>query len=180
MTPPATPDPSVPSANAGPGERLQATHGRPAGETGGHTVQDWEQPTPAPFVPKGAAAAASAVVVPQPARPVADEEADEPSPPTEAIYLRPVAEPAAKARPGFDAEAQTLAAQSGALVDALTRNLAEALAVAMKPVVASTVATLIPMILSFGSTPDGPGAAEAPSAPAPVVAEPDADAGESA
>jgi hypothetical protein len=172
MTPPATPDSALPPTNAGQGGRLPARHGRPAGETGGHTVQDWEQPTPVPFMPKGAAASAAAM------QPVMDEEPDEPSPPTDAIYLRPVAA-AAKARPGFDAKAQTLAAQSGALVDAITRDLAKALAVSMRPAVASTVAALIPMILSFGSTPDGPGGPEAPS-PAPLSAGPDADAGESA
>jgi hypothetical protein len=174
MTSPATPNPFVPSAN-GSRERLRSPEGRPAGETGGHTVQDWEQPMPVPFVPKGAAASAVTVQ-----RPVLEEEPDEPSPPTEAIYLRPVAEPAAKVVPAFDAKGQTLAAQSGALVEAITRGLAEALAVSMRSVVASTVATLIPMILSFGSTPDGPGGPEAPSAPAPIVAEPDAAAGEAA
>jgi hypothetical protein len=176
MTPPATPD-SDPSASAGPGERLVAPHARPAGETGGHTVQDWEQPMPIPYVPKGAAA--SAVVVPQS---VVDEEPDEPSPPTDAIYLRPVAEPAAEAAPAFDAAGHTLAAQSGALVEAITRGVAEALAVSLRPVVATTVAKLIPMILSFGSTPDGPGGPEVSFPSMPVFAEPEAeaDAGESA
>lgn len=89
---------------------------------------------------------------------------------------RPAPEPAAKslerpARPAavpFDARGQTLTAQSAALVDALTREISQALAAALRPLVASTVASLIPMLLKLGSVPDPE---PAPGAPLPSVAD---------
>lgn len=126
---------------------------RPAGAVGGHTVQDWEQSAPSPPMPRKASV--------QPALPgpeAVSQVLADPSPPTAALYLRPAvstvdAPSAPSAAVAFDAKAQTLTAQSAALVDALTHGLSEALALRLRPVVAATVDQLIPMILSLGNTP---------------------------
>lgn len=157
MTTPATPDPSAdpatPSTPA-PGSRRS----RPRGPTGGHTVQDWEQPVQRQGQPPAQPRASEA--------PLALVDPDEPSPPTVPRYLRsghrPGARKAAKHAVPFDARTGILTAQSAALVDALTRGVADALAVSLRPIVDSTVQALIPMILSLGSVPD----------PEPVQAEP--------
>lgn len=157
------------SSTPGPDPRTHEPAGpalpqsRPPGPTGGHTVQDWEQPAARPH---GAPSPATA-------EPDADQDLpkggeadtpDTPSPPTVPLYLRPVAkaaEPAgtaeAAAPPPFDARKQTLTAQSAAIVDSITLGLADALAVSLRPVVAATVESLIPMILSLGSVPDDDG-----------------------
>lgn len=54
----------------------------------------------------------------------------------------------------FDAHRQILTAQTAAVVDSITRGVAEALALAFRPIIASTVDSLLPMILTLGSVPD--------------------------
>ncbi|MFA5944170.1 MAG: hypothetical protein WC876_06865 [Candidatus Thermoplasmatota archaeon] len=146
---------------------------RPAGFIGGHTVQDWEQPAPSPALVRTTAS--------PPAEPSSSAEVvADPSPPTTALYLRPAPAVHTEAtaevvapEPIFDAKTQTLTAQSAAFVDAITRGLSDALALQLRPAVASAVDALLPMILSLGNTPEGanPTIATADVA-APVVAEP--------
>lgn len=149
------PPASAPAQNASPSAR-------PQGHVGGHTVQDWEQPAQGFARPRSAAANP---VEEDPKAPEASTQEDlivDPSPPTTALYLRPVAASAARvaATPPapepvpFDAKVQTLTAQSAALVDAITRGLADSLAIQLRPAVASTIDQLIPMLLSLGNTPD--------------------------
>lgn len=134
--PPTLPDPETPDRGL---DQPPSHAPRPAGESGGHAVQDWEQP------PRGRRATLS--------DPVLD---DEPMPPTTPLYLRPPAKAtaAAEAEPAFDARTQTLTAQTGALADALTRGFAGAIAEAMRPIVAATIVQLLPMLLSLGNVPD--------------------------
>lgn len=185
MTSPIVPEQDPRKHDTGESRSTQA---RPAGESGGHTVQDWEQPT--------AAQPGETAVAVKPSRTAPGlsdvEDADVPSPPTTPVYLRSVARGeygvapapavaspavaapvvaapavpfpaiavpavaavAAVAAPVFDARLQTITAQSAALVDSITLGLADALAVSLRPIVASTVEALIPMILSLGSVPD--------------------------
>ncbi|MHB1261116.1 MAG: hypothetical protein ACYC2H_05310 [Thermoplasmatota archaeon] len=152
--------PDEATAGAKPGSaparaQAQTQRPRPEGFVAGHTVQDWEQPPAMPALARAA-----------PAQPAAPESSDDgpladASPPTTPLYLRAAPRQTASATKGvarsavaFDAKAQTLTAQSAALVDALTRGLSEALALQLRPVVASTVDMLIPMILSLGNTPN--------------------------
>jgi hypothetical protein len=132
---------------------------RPAGETGGHSVQDWEQPTPRQGMPAALGRPQAGADQPSVAPPAAepqDDDVDSPSPPTVPRYLRSTVktDDALPFPPAFDARRQTLTAQSAALVDSITRGVAEALAVSLRPVIASTVDALLPMILSLGSVPD--------------------------
>ena len=129
-----------------------AREGRPSGETGGHTVQDWEQPPPLRGLSNPRERQSS-----DPGD-LASGSFDEPSPATIPLYLRPsattlLADPVA-ATPDPEARARILTAQSTAIVDNLTRGLAEALAVSLRPIVASTVVALLPMMLSLGSIPE--------------------------
>lgn len=159
MTSPTTPEPDQRMHE--PGEP-SLSRARPSGETGGHTVQDWEQPA---AKQRGTSNAPARQGPTTPAVPEADE-ADDPSPPTTPLYLRPSSKrEAAVAAPAFDARKQTLTAQSAAIVDSITLGLADALAVSLRPVVASTIEALIPMILSLGSVPDGDGSDESPIGP---------------
>jgi hypothetical protein len=154
MTSPTTPEPDQRMREPGESPRSASSppaQARPSGATGGHTVQDWEQPAArrhgAPNVPASQGPAA-------PALPEVDE-ADAPSPPTTPLYLRSASRrEAAVTPPAFDARKQTLTAQSAAIVDSITLGLADALAVSLRPVVASTIEALIPMILSLGSVPE--------------------------
>lgn len=83
---------------------------------------------------------------------------DEPSPTTVPLYLRSVAAAAiaepVEPLPALEARTRILTAQSTAIVDSMTRGLAEALAVSLRPFIASTVVALLPMILSLGSIPE--------------------------
>lgn len=140
MTNPQTPDPS-------------ASRSKPQPTEGPRTMQGLEQSAQQagqpPVRQAGAAGDELAVIDP-----------DEPSPPTVPRYLRTRRVEARRANTqgnapaGFDARTGILTAQTAALVDALTRGVAEALAIALRPIVASTVDTLIPMILTLGSVPD--------------------------
>jgi hypothetical protein len=128
---------------------------RPAGIVGGHTVQDWEQPAP-----KARALDKSKAV-------------DEASPEVQALYLRPIVRAPVPAAPAvvavappvadatsdpIDIGTQILAAQTGALVDAITRGFANELARSLRPSVEATVRALLPMLLTLGNVPgvDGP------------------------
>lgn len=152
----ASPDKALGRTPANPGRK------RPAGEAGGHSVQDWEQPSPrqgqaarleGPLADEGQPASAAL----DDAATAALEGADSPSPPTVPRYLRSDVR-GGRSRPAvappFDARRQTLTAQSAALVDSIALGVADALAVALRPIIASTVDRLIPMILSLGSVPD--------------------------
>jgi len=153
MTTPGSPETAPEDGQDGPKEGVasRAPRQRPAGEAGGHSVQDWEQPVQRPGQP-------ARLEAPDARPALGIEDADSPSPPTVPRYLRADGRAggpqAIRAAPAFDARRQTLTAQSAALVDALTRGLADSLAVSLRPVVASTVDALIPMLLTLGSVPD--------------------------
>lgn len=162
-------DPELPE----PGSDVPpAREGRPSGEAGGHTVQDWEHPPPGRTLSEAAHA-------PSPeANAAAHAPVDEPSPPTVPLYLRASAGTAlagaAAAMPVLEARTRIVTAQSAAIVDAMTRELAEALAESLRPVIASTVVALLPMILSLGSIPEDewPEAARPPRPPAVAAPRP--------
>jgi hypothetical protein len=129
-------------------------------------VQDWEQS------PQGRRTTLSDALETQHLAPAAGlEPVDEPSPPTVPLYLRstattvqeipsmeaPAATDAATEAPATtqeDPRSRILTAQSAAIVDAFTKGIADALAVSLRPVVASAVVALLPMILSLGSIPE--------------------------
>lgn len=125
---------------------------RPPGEQGGHTVQDWEQPTPTPFV-KGDSSSRS---TPPPPEQVASKTAtvlgDEPSPVVEPIYLRSVAAPPlAKVDAPVHGKSEPLSPTgTETLVDAITNTVSGLMEQSLRESVLAAVRALAPrMIITF-------------------------------
>ena len=171
---PETPPAAPPSTTA-------ASPVRPAGETGGHTVQDWEQPSPRPTARTLSNPGQDAA---EPAAAVPASMASQPEPEVVAVYLRPqnlprpqVAEPVARATLG-DEDVQRPPAGPETLADVITRTVTGLLERSLHESVTAAVRALAPrMVISFPggleATPEGPLAGSLdPSAAAADAVEP--------
>lgn len=97
---------------------------------------------------------------------------DDASPPTTPIFLRPRGARPLQLQAPPEVRTGILTGQSAALVDALTKAIAERLAAALRPVVASTVDDLLPMLLTLGHVP-GPDLSSVEQAGAKVAEQAD-------
>lgn len=162
--PPTTDD--APPTDATPAAKGRM---RPPGEQGGHTVQDWEQPTPKPFV-KGDSSSRSTPPPPEQTEGQATALGDEPSPVVEPIYLRSVpAAPLAKADAPVQGKSEhSSLAGTETLVDVITSTVSGLLQQSLRESVLAAVRALAPrMIITFPAPIEEPREATASSSRPP-------------
>ncbi len=172
-------NPTIPDASQ---QSSPSARSRPAGERGGHTVQDWEQTgahhdnpvleSSSRFTPVARSASATVEVVQSAVIPVESVQSpaesaaipvesipglfeSAPNPAVTPIYLRPAVIPVGGQTPSTaePVTAEAVAAPVESLADAITRNVMESLTTSLHQAVISAVRALAPNItIGFPAT----------------------------